>query len=174
MEYPETEEKILEAHNIYRANPHRYLTMANQWVRDHPQMSGAYFSRHFGWMAIGEPWKALEDMNIAIELEPDWISFVSRGGIHRHLGAYEQALADYGRAEAMMMDAADWEDYGFGLLYQADCHARLGNEEAALACCARLRADFWTPGIRGTPPGGKAQIAAKLGAMAAEARGKGA
>ena len=55
---------------------------------------------------------------------------------------------------------------------QADCHARLGDETTALACCARLPDDFWTPGIEGAPSGGKAEIAATLRSIAAEARRK--
>jgi len=54
----------------------------------------------------------------------------------------------------------------------ADVHARLGNEAAALACCARLPDDFWTPGIYGAPGGGKADIADKLRHSAVDARNK--
>jgi hypothetical protein len=57
----------------------------------------------------------------------------------------------------------------FGLLFQADAHARLGNEAAALAYCARLPDDFWTPGIEGAPGGKKAQIAEELRRIAGEA-----
>jgi hypothetical protein len=56
------------------------------------------------------------------------------------------------------------------LLVQADCHARLGNEAAALACCARLHDDFWTGSIEGAPGGSKAEIAEKLRLIAADAR----
>jgi hypothetical protein len=67
----------------------------------------------------------------------------------------------------------EWEkDIVFSLLYQADTHARLGNETAALACCARLPEDFWTPGIDGAPGGGKADIADALRRIAADARRK--
>jgi hypothetical protein len=59
-----------------------------------------------------------------------------------------------------------------GILYQADTHARLGNEAAALGCCARLPEDFWTPGPDGAPSGGKADIANKLSQIAFEARRK--
>jgi tetratricopeptide (TPR) repeat protein len=99
------------------------------------------------------------------------MAFMARGEVHRHLGEYEMALDDFNRGEAI--DPEEWEkDIVFGLLYQADCHGRLGNEEAALACCERLRDDFWTPGLNGAPGGGKAEIAAKLRSMAAEARRK--
>ena len=98
------------------------------------------------------------------------VAFRSRGEVYRHIGDYEKALEDFERGE--VMDAAQWEDDGFGLLFQADSHARLGNEAAALACCARLPDDFWTPGLAGAPGGGKADIADGLRRIAAEARRK--
>src|SRR5579883_1938939 len=60
-----------------------------------------------------------------------------------------------------------------GLLYRADCHARLGDEAAALAYCARLPDDFWTPGVYDAPAGSKAEIADELRRIAAKARGRG-
>jgi hypothetical protein len=53
----------------------------------------------------------------------------------------------------------EWEDLGFGPLLQADCHARLGDEEKAVACCERLPEDFWTPGIYESPAGDKTAAA---------------
>ncbi|MGL1102614.1 hypothetical protein ACSTLM_00200, partial [Vibrio parahaemolyticus] len=68
------------------------------------------------------------------------------------------------------LNPKQWEeDIVFGLLYQADLHARLGNEATALAYCARLPENFWTPGIYGAPGGGKAEIADKLRRIAADA-----
>jgi hypothetical protein len=58
-------------------------------------------------------------------------------------------------------------------LFQADAHARLGDEASALAFCARLLDDFWTPGMNSTPSGGKADIAEKLRRIAADARRRG-
>lgn len=113
---------------------------------------------------------ALDDLNIVIELDPCPVSLFSRGEVYRHIGEYERALADFQRGEAI--DPKDWQEGGFGPLYQADVHARLGNEAEALACCARLPDDFWTPGVDGTPAGGKAQIADTLRRMATDARSK--
>ena len=91
------------------------------------------------------------------------------GEVYRHIGEYEKALGDFDRAEAI--DPEGWEkDIVLGLLDQADTHARLGNEAAALACCARLPDDFWTPGMNNTPSGGKAEIAEKIRQIAADAR----
>jgi tetratricopeptide (TPR) repeat protein len=122
-------------------------------------------------MHMGEPRRALEDLNKSIELKSNLAGFLSRGEVYRHLGEYEKALEDFGRGEAM--DSRAWEqDIVFGLLFQADCHARLGDEAAAVACCARLPDDFWTPGIRGAPGGDKAEVADKLRLVATQARRK--
>ena len=143
---PTTPEETLALHKILRSDPQRYLRIVNCWIQENPANSNAYFDRHFVWMKIGEPRRALEDLNKVIELKPDMVSFQSRGEVYRHLGEYEKALEDFNRGEAI--NPNEWEkDIVFGLLYQADCHARLGDEAAALAYCVRLPDDFWTPGL---------------------------
>jgi tetratricopeptide (TPR) repeat protein len=172
MKEPTTPEELSALHKILSADPQRYLRIVNQWILENPKNAGAYFSRHFGWMDIGEPQRALEDLNKAIEhgAEPSSISFLLRGNVYRHLGEYQKALEDYGRGEAL--DPALWEADVLGLFYQADAHARLGDEGAALAYCARLPDGFWTPGLNGAPAGDKTQIADQLRQIAANARRK--
>lgn len=170
MKEPRTPAETLALHKILRSDPQRYLRIVNEWIQDNPENPHAYFDRHFGWMKVGEPLRALEDLTKVIELKPDMVSFLSRGEVHRHLGEYEKALEDFDRGEGI--DPVEWRGTAFGPLYQADVHARLGNESAALACCTHLPDDFWTPGIHGAPSGGKADIAAELRRMAAEARRK--
>ena len=168
---PTTADELLAMHKMLRSDPQRYLRIVNEWINKNPANSHAYFDRHFAWMQMDEPRRALEDLNTAIGLksEPDPMSFWSRGLVYRHLGEYEKALEDFDRGEAI--NPKRWEeDIVFGLLYQADTHARLGNEASALAYCARLPDDFWTPGVYGAPGGGKAEIADKLRRIAAEAR----
>jgi tetratricopeptide (TPR) repeat protein len=170
---PNTAEEFEALHQILRTDPQRYLRIVNRWIVQNPNDAGAYFSRHSAWMKIGEPRRALDDLNKTIELDrqPDAMSFMARGEVYRHLGEHEKALADLNRAEAI--DPREWqEDTVFGLLYQADSHARLGNEAAALNCCARLPDDFWTPGINGAPGGDKTEVAEKLRSIAAAARRK--
>jgi tetratricopeptide (TPR) repeat protein len=121
-------------------------------------------------MQLREPQRALDDLNKVIELEAEPVAFIMRGEVYRFLGQYQKAVADYAHAEAL--DPDDWQDNGFALLYQADAHAHLRNEAAALACCARLGDEFWTPGMNNTPPGGKAEIAQRLRQIAADARRK--
>lgn len=170
---PTTPEELLATHRILRSDPHRYLRMVNGWIEENPANLHAYFDRHFAWMKLGEPQRALDDLNKVIELEsaPDAMSLMSRAVVYRHMGEYEKALEDFDRAEAI--NPEEWEkDIVFGLLFQADTYARLGKERAALACCTRLPEGFWTPGIYGAPGGDKAEVAEKLHLIAAEAERK--
>jgi tetratricopeptide (TPR) repeat protein len=162
----EAEEKFL--HDIRRSDPQRYLEIAEGWLRENPNSKDAYFGRHFAWMRLGEPRRALDDMNKVLELHPHPLAYISRAEVYKRLGEYRKALDDFARSEALIPE--EWEDLAFGLLSQADCHARLGDEEKALACCARLPKDFWTPGLYGTPAGDQVAVAEKLKLIAAEAR----
>jgi tetratricopeptide (TPR) repeat protein len=168
MKEPTTPEEVKVLHELLRSDTERYLQIVNGWIADNPANSHAYFDRHFAWMQMGEPGRAIDDLNRVIELNPAPVSLMSRGEVYRHLGQYGRALEDFARAEAM--DPAQWQDDAFGLLYQADCHARLGDEASALACCERLHDDFWTPGMNNTPSGGKAEIAQKLRQLVADVR----
>ena len=170
MREPTTPEEVKVLHRLLRSDPQRHLQIVTKWITDNPGNSHAYFSRHFAWMELGEPQRALADLDMVIQLDPKPVAFWSRGEVYRHIGEYEKALEDLDRAEAI--NPAQWTEDAFGLLVQADCHARLGNEAAALACCARLHDDFWTGSIEGAPGGSKAEIADTLRRMAADARGR--
>jgi tetratricopeptide (TPR) repeat protein len=169
MKEPTTPEEVKVLHDLLRSDPQHYLQIVNEWIAENPRNSHAYFDRHFAWMKLGQPRRALDDLDTVIQLDPKPIAFWTRGEVYRHIGEYEKALGDFDRAEAI--DPEGWEkDIVLGLLDQADTHARLGNEAAALACCARLPDDFWTPGMNNTPSGGKAEIAEKVRQIAADAR----
>jgi tetratricopeptide (TPR) repeat protein len=168
MKEPKNDTELLALHGILRSDPQRYISVVNKWIQDNPNNAEAYFDRHFGWMNVGDHDRALEDMNRAIELEPSPMKYLSRGDVYRHRGQYGKALEDYNRGEAM--DPTLWEGDAMGLLYQADVCARLGDETAALAYCARLPNDFWTPGLQGAPAGDKTAIAEALRKIAAAAR----
>jgi tetratricopeptide (TPR) repeat protein len=169
MKEPTTAEEVLAMHKILRKDPRHYLQIVNDWIDENPENSHAYYGRHLAFMKLGEPHRGLADLNKAIELAPNQSRFEARGDVYRHLGEYERALQDYQQGEAM--NPTEWAQ-GYGLLFQADCHAQLGDEPAALACCARMPDDFWTPGIGGAPAGDKADVAEKLRAIAAESRRK--
>jgi tetratricopeptide (TPR) repeat protein len=168
MREPTTPEEVKMLHGILRSDPQHYLQIVNKWIEENPRNSHAYFDRHMAWMKLGEPQRAIADLDMAIQLDPKPVAFWSRGDVYRHIGEYEKALEDFDRAEAI--NPARWKEDAFGLVSQADCHARLGNEAAALACCERLPDDFWTGSIEGAPGGGKAEIAEKLRRIAADAQ----
>jgi tetratricopeptide (TPR) repeat protein len=164
---PATAEEVLALHKLRRSDPQHYLHVTSEWIEQNPKNSHAYFERHLAWMDLGEPQLALADLKKMIELEPEPVGFVSRGEVYRFLGEYEKAIADYDRAASI--NPAEWQENPFALLYKADAYARLGDEAAALGCCADLPDDFWTPGTNNTPSGGKADVANKLRQVAAEA-----
>ena len=55
----------------------------------------------------------------------------------------------------------------FGFLFRADCYARLGEVDKALADCAMLRDDHWTPGPSALPKGTKSDVIARIKYIAA-------
>jgi tetratricopeptide (TPR) repeat protein len=168
MPEPTTAEEVLALHKIQKADPTRYLEIVNGWLDENPNSPTALFSRHQAWMSVGEPRKALEDLNRSIELEPDRMSFWARGDVHRHLGDYESAIEDYAQGEAM--DPERWQADVLPLLHQADAYARHGDQAMAMTYWARLPEDFWTPGHNQLPPGGKSEIAHELRRRAERAR----
>ncbi len=139
MKEPTTPEEVLALHKILHADPQRYLAIVNNWITENPTNSHAYFERHLGWMKIGEPRRAIEDLNKALELDQEPVAFCSRGEVYRHLGEYEKALEDFHRGEAI--DPAEWKDAAFGLLYQADCPCAIRSRSrgACLLCAAAGR-----------------------------------
>jgi tetratricopeptide (TPR) repeat protein len=128
MKQPQSPHEVLSLHKILRTDPQLFLTTVNSWIDDDPNNAQAYFDRHLGWMAVGEPRLALADMDRAIELDPKQADFRCRAGVHRHLGQYESAIEDYGRGETM--DPGKWERDAFPPLYQADTYARIGDGRA--------------------------------------------
>jgi tetratricopeptide (TPR) repeat protein len=168
MKEPMTPEEAKVLHDLLRSDPQHYLRIVNKWIEENPRNSHAYYDRHMAWMALGEPKRAIADLDTAIQIDPKPVRFWARADVYRHVGEYEKALEDFDRAETI--DPAQWAEAAFGLVSQADCHARLGDEAAALACCERLPDDFWTGSIEGAPGGSKAEIAQQLHQIAADAR----
>lgn len=170
MKEPNTPEEIFELHKLRRADPQRFLQIANEWLQENPKNFHAYFSRHFVWNQIGQPRRALEDLDKVIELNPTQAVFCARGMVYRRLGEHENALEDFRRGEAI--NKREWQDAAVTLLFQADSYAQVGDEANALDCCARLPDKFWTPGYEGAPGGGKSEVAEELRRIAADARRK--
>lgn len=139
---------------ILRRDPKRYLQLAEERILANPNSSSGYFDRYQAHFRLAQYDLALVDLDKVLALKPHWIVYESRGNVLRALKRYQEALDDYNRAEAT--DTEGWRG-GFGRLYRAECHARLGNEKAALDDCAALRDDHWTPGHLGIA-GNKQQV----------------
>jgi tetratricopeptide (TPR) repeat protein len=170
MQEPNTPEEIFDLHELRRADPRRYLETVNEWLKENPRNFRAYFRRHFVWSDLGEPRRALDDLDKVVELNPTQPAFFARGMVHRQLGDHENALIDFHRGEAMGKE--EWQKHAITLFFQADSFAQVGDESKALDCCARLPANFWTPGFEGAPGGGKSEVAEELRRIAAEAQRK--
>src|SRR5262249_48556393 len=88
MKEPTTAEEVKVLHELLRSDTERYLQIVNEWIEENPRNSHAYFERHFAWMKLGDPQRALDDLNMVIQLDPEPVAFRSRGQVHRHLGEY--------------------------------------------------------------------------------------
>lgn len=166
MPKPHTPDELKALAALCSRDPQQYVRLTTEWIAEDPANSNAYVDRHFAWLELGQIERALEDLNKSIQLQPNMFNLTARGEIYRIAGEIEEALSDFLQAEAL--DPTNWHTYR--LLYQADCHARLGDEAAALACCSHLPDDFWTPGYLDEPPGSKAEIVSQLRATAEAAK----
>jgi len=153
--------------HILRTDSKRYIELAEELIRSNPKSSDGYFDRYQAHRRLGQYDLALADLDKVLALKPHWIVYEARGNVLRLLKRYQEALDAYNRAEAT--DRERWRG-SFGWLYRAECHARLGNERAALEDCAALRDNHWTPGHLGGIEGNKQQVAEELRRLAREAR----
>ncbi|HTW53158.1 MAG TPA: hypothetical protein VME45_14800 [Stellaceae bacterium] len=149
-------------------DPERFLELANQLIEQHPDDPLAYFTRHQAWESLGLLEFALADLDASLALEDDPATHGARARVLHGLGRYREAIGAYDRSE-QLEDPVQWKG-GFGLLFRADCYARLGDEAAALTDCETMPDDHWTPGLFGTPAGNKQEVAAELRRRAAAAR----
>jgi tetratricopeptide (TPR) repeat protein len=152
-------QELLAEHKLLQTDPARYVALKSEAIANHPNDSHAFFSRHQGWLTLGDLDQALTDISTCIAMEEKSIRYLCRGQILCRLGRHDRALEDFNRAEAL--DLAEWASH-WGPLYQADCHSRLGNEAEAIAACAKLKHDHWTPGLDGTPSGSKREVIAEV------------
>jgi tetratricopeptide (TPR) repeat protein len=164
-----TKDQLEQNFHLRRTMPERYLALAEEFVRADPGNPDGYWYRYHAFNSLGLHELALADLDKVISHEQLWILYELRGNALRLLGRYEEALVDYNKAEEA--DPGGWSG-GFGRLFRADCNARLGHEDAALADCVNLPEEHWTPGLLGAPMGNKAEVIAEVRSLAAEARGK--
>ncbi len=161
---------LIENHALLRSDPERYLALVNAFVGQNPSHPDGYFSRHHAWMHLGRPDLALADLDESLSLDAHHVTFRSRGKVLRSMGRHADAIKDFDQSEAL--DPIAWRE-AYGPLFRADCHARLGNEAAALSDCDQLPSDHWTPGVFGTPAGTKAEVIEEVRRLAAAAKHRG-
>ena len=153
--------------DLYKTDPEKYLSLCNDIVRQHPENPDAYIGRHTAWKRVDRFDKALEDLNKAIDLKPDdGLIFEARGELLYQMGRVDEALEDLDAAEEL--NPTEWEE-AFAPIYRAQCHAALGNLEAALSDCRRINPQHWTPGVHGMLKGGRAEITAQITRIALDA-----
>jgi hypothetical protein len=125
-----THEDVDRQFHLLRKNPEKFLELTNSLVEQRPNDALAYFSRHWAWEKLGCPELALADLDKSLTLQEHHATHGARGDILRGLGRYREAVDAYDRSQRMA--PMEWQG-GFGPLFRADCQARLGHEEAALA-----------------------------------------
>lgn len=162
-----TQEEIDREFQLYRTDPKMFWELTNKRVELHPDSAKAYFGRHQAWKRLGQLDLALDDLDRSLALEDHFVAQRAKGGILHAMGRYPEAIVCLDRCEQMEPD--EWPG-ALGPLIRADCHARLGNEAAALADCDALPDDHWTPGMFNLPAGNKQEVAAELSHRAAAAR----
>ncbi len=163
-----TYEDLETQFDMLRREPEKFLELANDFLSDNPEHAGGYFSRHFAWQRLGESQRALDDLDISLRLEPHPTTYRTKGRILYKMKQYQAAIEAFNASRSM--DPQAWMD-AYGPLFRADCHARLGNEAAALADCALLKDDHFLPhGLFGTPRGNKEEVIAEIRRRAAAAR----
>lgn len=152
------------------SDPQRYLSLLNEHLRQNPSNAISYGRRHQVWATLGRRDLALKDLDTAIGLDPGNAALrFCRGWLLREMGRYEEAIEEIDLAFDLDPDK---RLTGFGELVRGDCHARLGNEAAAVADCALLGDDHWMPGFSGLPGGSKEQVIAEVKRRAAAARAR--
>lgn len=162
-----TREDIGRQFHLLRTDPEKFLDLTNKLVAQNQADPGAYFSRHWVWEHLGSPHLALDDLDKALALRDHYVTHSEKGRVLYGMARYKEAIASFDRCQERAPEV--WPEE-FGPLLRADCHARLGNEAAALADCDTLPDDHWTPGLFGAPAGTKQEVAAELRRRAAAAR----
>lgn len=162
-----SQEEIDRQFQLWRTDPQKFWEVTNKRVEEHPNSPNAYFGRHQAWERLGRLDLALADLDKSLALEDHFVTQRAKGGVLHAMGRYQEAISCLNRCERMEPD--NWLE-ALGPLIRADCHARLGNEAAALADCNTLPDDHWTPGMFSLPAGNKREVAAELSHRAAAAR----
>jgi tetratricopeptide (TPR) repeat protein len=154
--------------HLLRKAPEKFLAVVDEFIRAYPQHAGGYFNRHFAWARMGHFDKALDDLRTALKLNPNAAKFDALGKIYYRMGRFADAIEALNQSAAL--DPHTWA-HSPSPLFRADCHARLGNEAAALEDCKSLPDDHRLPyGLFGVPKGDKREATAEIRRRAAAGR----
>jgi tetratricopeptide (TPR) repeat protein len=149
------------------SDPQKYLKQVNERIRRNPNDADAYYDRHLAWEKLGKLDLALVDLDKSLSLQEHPITRLRRGELLHKMRRYQDAIDELDRLQKMQ--PKEWP-FALAALTRADCHARLGNVEAALADCASLHEETWTPGLDGLPPGDKERITTFIAEVAPAVR----
>lgn len=165
-----TSEDLDQQFDLMHSDPQRYLSLVNEYIRQNPSDAVGYGRRHQVWAKLGRHDLAMNDLDIGIALDPRNPALrFCRGWLLREIGRYEEAIEEINQAFELDPDR---RLMGFGELVRADCHARLGNEAAAVADCALLGGDHWMHGFSDLPGGTRDEATAEVKRRAAVARAR--
>lgn len=82
-------DRAMEMYRVYLASS----------SRDRPNLANGYNNRGILYRIAGQPGRALDDLNRALNLDPHNARFLSnRGNVYRDLSRYNEAIADYRNA----------------------------------------------------------------------------
>lgn len=148
-----------DAFNCRRHDPQKALEINNSYLCDHPDDPDGLFSRFQTLVDLHAYDRALADINRVLEIDPNAGGYSARGQFFHEIGNYQRAIDDLTRSKEL-------DDYGWVTSldphYRADCFARLGHLEEALADCRLISDDHWMPSISGLPGGNKEQFVAEI------------
>ena len=129
------EAELMRRHKILCSHPVQYLAMVDGEIMANPDDSHAYFNRCQVLSKMGHHEEALKAINKKISLDPSFVAYKRRGSVLMALERYPEALASFNEAEKRDSDL--WKGC-LGPLFRADCYARMGNEQAAIADAMKL------------------------------------
>jgi tetratricopeptide (TPR) repeat protein len=139
---------------LLRTHPEQYLRIAEDTIQQYPDDIEGYDHCATYYIEMEQYDEALCQLDKALALWDIYITRFKRATVLSRLKRYQEALAEFERC------GPEGERGYNTIMYanRATCHAYLGNREAALAECAKIRDDHCMPGTHGEFGGTKAQI----------------
>jgi tetratricopeptide (TPR) repeat protein len=156
-----------EAFSLRRTNPELSIELCDRYLFKHPDDPEGLYSRSEAWRHLGNHENALADVNRMIEVDPTGAGYSIRADLFRDKGDYKNAALDLTRAREL--DEEQWKT-SLDPIARADCYARLGRLDEALADCVHIPDDWWMPEFDGLPGGNKQEIIDEIKRRALAAR----